>query len=91
MSEMQVRATVRGRVQGVYFRASTRQQAHRHGVTGWVRNRADGAVEAWLEGAPDAVEAVEVWIVTSGPPSAEVVSVDANDETPEGHSRFEVR
>lgn len=85
------RVVARGRVQGVFFRASTRELADRHGVTGWVRNRADGAVEAWLEGAPDAVEAVEAWIVTSGPPSAEVVSADADDETPEGHTRFEVR
>ncbi|HAB05117.1 MAG TPA: acylphosphatase, partial [Alcanivorax sp.] len=44
-------AVVSGRVQGVYYRASTQQQARRLAVAGWVRNRPDGSVEAWLEGA----------------------------------------
>lgn len=82
---------VGGRVQGVYFRTSTRQVAERHGVTGWVCNRHDGAVEAWLEGPADAVDAVEAWMVTGGPPAAEVTHVDASDGEPEGHERFEVR
>jgi acylphosphatase len=85
------RLVVHGRVQGVYFRSATRATAHRAGVTGWVANRPDGTVEAWLEGAPDAVERVEAWIVTGGPPAAEVTDVDAIDEAPEGHERFVVR
>src|SRR4051794_29776215 len=52
------RAIVHGNVQGVFFRDSTRERANAHGVAGWVSNRADGAVEAVLEGAPDAVQQV---------------------------------
>ena len=50
------RVIVHGFVQGVFFRDSTRRLAQRHGVTGWVANRADGAVEAVFEGEADAVE-----------------------------------
>jgi acylphosphatase len=85
------RVVAHGRVQGVYFRASTRHTAERHGVTGWVRNRADGAVEAWLEGPQHAVEAVEAWIVTGGPPAAEVARTETAEEQPEGLTRFEVQ
>jgi len=63
---------VRGRVQGVYFRASMRDVARRHGVTGWVRNLPDGeSVEAVLEGPYEAVEAVICWALR-GPPAADV-------------------
>jgi acylphosphatase len=82
---------VRGRVQGVYFRSSTRQTARRHGVTGWVRNVEDGSVEAWLEGEPGAVDDVETWILAGGPPAAEVIDADVRSVEPEGHARFEVR
>ena len=85
------RVTVQGRVQGVFFRASTRRIAREQGVTGWVANRADGAVVAWFEGAPDAVETVEAWMVTGGPPSAEVQDSQTAAVTPEGYDRFEVR
>ena len=53
-----VRAVVRGRVQGVGFRAWTKGQAELHGLDGWVRNRRDGTVETVLAGAPEAVAAV---------------------------------
>jgi acylphosphatase len=82
---------VRGRVQGVYFRSSTRQTARRHGVTGWVRNVEDGSVEAWLEGEPGAVDDVETWMLAGGPPAAEVVDAEVRSAEPEGHARFEVR
>jgi acylphosphatase len=82
---------VQGRVQGVYFRSSTRQTARRFGVTGWVRNHEDGSVEAWLEGDGAAVEAVEAWVQTGGPPAAEVVDVEVRVVHPEGFDRFEVR
>ena len=85
------RLVVHGRVQGVNFRNATRQTARHHGASGWVRNRADGAVEAHLEGPPDAVEALEAWIVTGGPPAAEISHVDAEDVEAEGLDRFEVR
>lgn len=83
--------TVHGHVQGVFFRASTRRVAQEQDVTGWVANRADGAVVSWLEGAPDAVETVEAWMVTGGPPAAEVRDVESRSLQPVGHERFEVR
>jgi acylphosphatase len=79
-----------GRVQGVFFRDSARQRARAHGVSGWVRNRGDGAVEAVLEGPRDAVERVQRFFDT-GPPSAEVDRVDVSEEPPEGLSGFDVR
>lgn len=82
---------VRGRVQGVFFRAATREQAGAHGVTGWVVNRHSGSVETWLEGPADAVERVEKWIRDGGPPDAAVSSVQGTDVAPAGHDRFEVR
>ena len=82
---------VQGRVQGVFFRASTRDQARAHGVAGWVRNRADGAVEAWFEGPQHAVAAVTDWIVDGGPPHASVDQVDTEVVEPAGHAGFVVR
>ena len=61
------RAIVRGNVQGVFFRDSTREQAEQQGVGGWVSNRSDGAVEAVLEGPPDAVERVLRFSTTGRP------------------------
>lgn len=83
--------TVHGRVQGVFFRASTRRMAREHGVTGWVANRADGAVVTWLEGPAERVDAVERWIVAGGPAGAEVREAHVDPVTPEGHGRFAVR
>ena len=84
------RAIVRGRVQGVWYRASTRDAARAAGVAGWVRNRPDGSVEALLEGEPDAVERV-VAFLREGPPHARVDAVDVESEPPEGLAGFEVR
>lgn len=83
--------TVHGHVQGVFFRASTRDRARDAGATGWVRNNPDGTVEAWVEGDEDAVERVESWIRDGGPRNARVQQVEAEDADPEGHDRFEVR
>jgi acylphosphatase len=66
---------LRGRVQGVGFRYFTREAARREGVTGWVRNTADGGVEALVEGDGEAVERVERRI-RQGPPGARVESVE---------------
>lgn len=84
------RVVVRGRVQGVFFRDSTRREAERAGVAGWVRNRPDGAVEAVFEGPRDAVEALVAFCRT-GPPRAEVEGAAVDVEEPEGLSGFRVR
>jgi acylphosphatase len=80
---------VHGYVQGVFFRDSTRRLAQRHGVSGWVANRADGAVEAVFEGEADAVERL-VAFSREGPRGAQVESVEATEEEPEGLSGFAV-
>lgn len=72
------RVVVRGRVQGVWFRQSTLREAERLGVDGWVRNRDDGTVEAWVQGEAAAVDALAAWCGT-GPPRAEVTAVDVED------------
>ena len=84
------KVTSRGRVQGVFFRDSARERARTHGVVGWIRNTPDGAVEAILEGPPDAVDRVTRFLKT-GPPDAEVERTEVDDERPEGLSGFEVR
>jgi acylphosphatase len=84
------RVTVTGRVQGVFFRDSVRERADAHGVTGWACNRSDGAVEAVLEGSPEAVERV-VRFCRTGPPRAEVEDVDVSEEEPEGLNGFSIR
>ena len=84
------RVVVYGRVQGVFFRDSTRDEAEGAGVAGWVRNRDDGSVEAVFEGSADAVERLVEWC-RSGPRRADVDDVDESDEEPEGLSGFEVR
>jgi acylphosphatase len=83
------RLVIHGRVQGVFFRDSTREAAENEGVAGWAANRDDGSVEVVLEGPPDAVESV-VGYCRRGPASADVESVDETDETPEGLSGFEI-
>lgn len=84
------RVVVHGRVQGVFFRDSCRRQAVQHRVSGWVRNRPDGTVEAVFEGDPDAVEALTRWC-HQGPASARVERVDSDDEQPAGEQGFELR
>jgi len=84
------RAVVTGRVQGVFFRDTTRREAGSRGVAGWVTNRDDGAVEAVFEGDQDAVEAM-IDLCRGGPGRAEVEDVQVSEEEPEGLSGFEVR
>ena len=87
---MRRRASVAGRVQGVWFRESCRDQAQAAGVAGWVRNLADGRVEVVLEGPPAAVEEVVSWC-RRGPRRARVDRVDVVDEQPVGEQGFRVR
>ena len=83
------RVVIHGHVQGVFFRDSTRQHAEQQGVAGWVRNRADGAVEAVFEGEPEAVERL-VGFAGEGPRGAQVERVEVAEEEPEGLRGFDV-
>jgi acylphosphatase len=84
------RVVVHGDVQGVFFRDSTREEAERRGVAGWVTNRPDGAVEAVFEGDGAAVERM-VAFCREGPSRADVERVEESAEEPEGLAGFEVR
>jgi acylphosphatase len=77
------RLVVSGRVQGVGFRCFTQEAAAREGVTGWVRNRPDGRVEAYVEGESDAVTRVER-AIRRGPRGANVHAVQVDAEAPGG-------
>jgi acylphosphatase len=77
-------------VQGVFFRDSTQREARSAGVSGWVTNRSDGAVEAVFEGDEDAVERM-VQFVRGGPGHADVEDIEVHDEEPEGLEGFSVR
>lgn len=70
-----MKCRVRGRVQGVFFRASTQRMAQRLGVTGYARNRSDGSVEVLACGEAEAVRRLREWL-WSGPPAARVTAVD---------------
>jgi acylphosphatase len=81
---------VHGLVQGVWFRASVRDRARAHGVTGWARNRPDGSVEVALEGPPEAVERI-VRFCAIGPPQAAVDRIEVTDEAVERLMDFTIR
>jgi acylphosphatase len=81
---------IRGRVQGVYFRQSTRERAIELGLTGWVRNRRDGSVELVAEGDGNSLQALVNWCKI-GPSMAEVTEVERLDEGPVGmFGKFDV-
>jgi len=81
---------VRGLVQGVFFRDSTRRLALDAGVTGWVANEPDGSVRALLEGPRPRVEELVAWM-REGPRDAVVEDVQVSDAEATGRRRFEVR
>lgn len=83
------RAVVRGRVQGVFFRDSTRREAVEAGVAGWVRNDPEGTVTVHLEGSADAVDTLVAWL-SDGPPGARVTDVEVTPTTPTGADSFDV-
>ena len=76
-----VNVIISGRVQGVWFRASTKQKAEQLGLTGWVRNTSDGNVEAIFEGEEDIVKKMIEWC-HHGPPSAQVENVEIKNQDP---------
>lgn len=76
MTEICVHAFVSGKVQGVWFRQSTKEQALRHSVTGWAKNLPDGRVEVMLCGEQAAVVEVQAWLL-KGPQLARVINVAA--------------
>ncbi|MDP9346479.1 MAG: acylphosphatase [Actinomycetota bacterium] len=90
MSAVARHVVVRGRVQGVFFRESTRRRAAAAAVSGWVANRADGTVEAVFEGDAEDV-GVLVDFVRRGPPGADVERVDVVEVASESLRGFEVR
>lgn len=81
------RCLVRGRVQGVFYRAATRDEARRLGVTGWARNLSDGTVEVLACGSDEAVQALVRWL-WQGPRLAEVASVEVEDQAGEVPTDF---
>jgi len=90
MERTRAHVFVSGRVQGVFYRATTREQARERGVDGWVRNLDDGRVEAVFEGPADAVEAMVEWC-HEGSSRARVDDVEAEYGDPGGLDGFEVR
>lgn len=87
---VRTRVVAHGRVQGVWFRDSTRRMALGECVSGWVRNLPDGGVEAVFEGESVAVTRAVEW-TRRGPERASVVSLVEHPETPEGLLGFEIR
>ncbi len=83
MGKVRAHVFIEGRVQGVFFRANTREEASLLGLTGWVRNCWDGRVEAVFEGESEKVERVIAWC-KKGPPGAMVRDVETNWEPATG-------
>ena len=75
MAQKRIHLVIRGRVQGVYFRAAAQREARRLGITGWVRNRPDGSVELVAEGDEDSIKELSGW-ANHGPSAARVDHVD---------------
>jgi len=78
-SHARLHVFVTGRVQGVFFRAHTKEMAHTFGLSGWVRNLPDGRVETVYEGKREVVDAMTAWLHT-GPAMASVYSIDIHEE-----------
>ena len=88
MAEQRWHLWIKGRVQGVFYRASAQREAHKLGITGWIRNLDDGRVELVAEGDEAALQALYDWC-QAGPPAARVDDVQCETETPSGeYSEF---
>lgn len=86
-----VHLSISGRVQGVFFRATTKDEAQARGLTGWVQNTRDGRVEAEVQGSPAAVKEL-IDECRTGPPAADVDDVQVDEiDVVEGESGFTVR
>jgi len=85
-----VRVRIRGRVQGVFFRAEARVRAESLGVAGWIRNADDGSVEAVFEGDDEQLESMVEWC-RRGPSGARVEEVEVGREEPAGEIGFQFR
>ena len=81
---------ITGKVQGVCYRASAQEAAQQLGLSGWVRNRHNGSVEAVVCGAPDIVADFIAW-ANEGPPAARVAEVVVSESTDSEHDTFEFR
>ena len=90
MAKIARHVRVTGRVQGVFFRGWTKEQAKKHDIAGWVRNCPDGTVEAHLEGEEAAVRWL-IDLIYDGPGGARVDRVEAQEAEVEGFTAFEVR
>jgi acylphosphatase len=90
MGSTAVDLVVTGRVQGVFFRDSMREQAERLGIAGWVSNEPDGSVHAHLEGPAEAVDALAAWCA-DGPSQASVDEVRRTDGELTGARGFRAR
>jgi acylphosphatase len=86
---VRLRLLISGRVQGVAYRYCMADQCRQLGVAGWVRNLANGSVEAEIEGDPKAVESVVAW-ARQGPPAARVVEVITDERPVRSGTGFEV-
>ena len=75
MAQKRIHMLIRGRVQGVFFRASAQREARRLGITGWVKNRPDGSIELLAEGDEDSIKELSSW-ANHGPSAARVDGVD---------------
>ena len=88
---MQRHYIIHGRVQGVFFRDSTRRKALELGLGGWVRNRSDGTVEAVVQGPEGAVAELAQWFRAGGPRSARVDRVEEQEGPGDTFTDFHVR
>ncbi len=90
MSDARARVVVRGRVQGVFFRAETRDRARSLDLAGWIRNNPDGTVEAVFEGDRDRIDSMLAWC-RSGPSLAHVDDVEVEWTEPRDEHGFATR
>jgi acylphosphatase len=91
MNKIRAHLIIQGRVQGVFFRANTREEASRLGLTGWVRNCPDGSVEVMVEGDKTKVEELIRWC-HQGPPGAHVTKVETKTTSFQGEFKdFSIR
>jgi acylphosphatase len=86
-----INVKISGIVQGVWFRASTKQKAEQLGITGWVKNTPDGNVEAVFEGDEDIIKEMLQWC-QQGPPHARVENVEVkNQDSINGFDNFSIK